>query len=148
MEFGTGEQALLDQLCLQMGFPRNELPYFLSGENPLVLDNFPELGFFRDIVYLFKALLAPTSDSLPELRPWKARDAALTWAYKSDGGFKIKGFGSTLKCAAFIKPEDMVVKKGFLTRLKGVFGSRKPRAPPSGADPSNIAGEPVETEGK
>lgn len=104
MEFEGGERALLDQLCLEMGFPRGEeLPMYLSGENTLVLDNFPELGFFRDIVYLFKALLAPSSESLPELRPWRARDAALGWGYKSEGGFVVRGFGSKLKCAAFAK---------------------------------------------
>jgi len=147
MEFGQGERALLDQLCLQMGFPRDDLASFLSGENPLVLDNFPELGFFRDIVYLFKALLAPSSESLPDLRPWRARDAALGWSYKADGGgFSVRGFGSKLKCAAFVKPEDLVNKGGFLTRLKGVFGLSKPRAPLSGADPSNLVGEKVETE--
>lgn len=150
MEFGQGERALLDQLCLQMGFPRgaqDDLPAYLSGENPLVLDNFPELGFFRDIVYLFKALLAPSSDALPDLRPWRARDAALAWGYKADsGGFSVRGFGGKLKCAAFVKPEDLVNKGGFLTRLKGVFGLSKPRAPLSGADPSNLVGEKVETE--
>lgn len=148
MEFGVGECALLDQLCLQMGFPRDDLPAYLSGENPLVLDNFPELGFFRDIVYLFKALLAPSSESLPELRPWRARDAALSWAYKQadGGGLTVRGFGGKLKCAAFVKPEDLVNKGGFLTRLKGVFGLSKPRAPLSGADPSNLVGEKVETE--
>ena len=83
--------------------------------------------FFRDIVYLFKALLAPSSDSLPDLRPWRARDAALTWAYKNDGGFVVRGFGGKLKCAAFVKPEDLVNKGGFLTRLKGMFGLNKPR---------------------
>lgn len=149
MDFGQGERALLDQLCLQMGFPRDDLPAYLSGENPLVLDNYPELGFFRDIVYLFKALLAPSSDALPDLRPWRARDAALAWAYKADGAggaFSVRGFGGKLKCAAFVKPEELVNKGGFLTRLKGAFGLSKPRAPLSGADPSNLVGEKVETE--
>ena len=148
MDFGVGEKALMDQLCLQMGFPRDDLASYLSGENPVVLDNFPELGFFRDIVYLFKALLAPSSESLPELRPWRARDAALSWAYKLDGGFNVRGFGSRLKCAAFVKPEDLVNKGGFLTRLSGLLGLAKPRAPPSGADPSNLVGEKVDTEGE
>jgi hypothetical protein len=45
-----------------MGFPRDDLPSYLSGENTLILDNFPELGFFRDIVYLFKVgLLSPVA---------------------------------------------------------------------------------------
>lgn len=43
----------------QMGFPRDDLASYLSGATPLVLDNFPELGFFRDIVYLFKVKPKP-----------------------------------------------------------------------------------------
>jgi hypothetical protein len=42
-----------------MGFPRDDLASYLSGATPLVLDNFPELGFFRDIVYLFKVKAKP-----------------------------------------------------------------------------------------
>lgn len=53
---------------VQMGFPRDDLASYLSGENPLVLDNFPELGFFRDIVYLFKVGRAREAISL--ISPW------------------------------------------------------------------------------
>lgn len=37
---------------------------------------------------------------------------------------------------------------GFLTRLTAALGLSKPRAPPSGADPSNLAGERIDTEGE
>ena len=61
MEFGGAEALLLRQLCLHMAFPTEPaatlLPAYLSGESRLMLENFPELGFFRDIVFLFKMLM-------------------------------------------------------------------------------------------
>lgn len=50
-----------------MGFSRNEPWLYLSGDNPELLDVYPELGYLRDIVYLLKAFMAPTSDALPEV---------------------------------------------------------------------------------
>jgi hypothetical protein len=54
----------------------------MSGEIPVLLDNYPELGLFRDIVFTFKLLQVPTGDGLPDLQPWMATDAAFTWKYK------------------------------------------------------------------
>lgn len=58
----------LHQICLQMGFSRNEPHLYISGDNPELLDVYPELGYLRDIVYLLKAFMAPTSDALPEVQ--------------------------------------------------------------------------------
>lgn len=55
------------QICLQMGFRRKDPWLYLSGDNPELLDVYPELGYLRDIVYLLKAFMAPTSDALPEV---------------------------------------------------------------------------------
>lgn len=60
----------------------------------------------------------------------------------------MRGFGGKLKCAAFVKPEEIVSKGGFLTRLTNALGLSKPRAPLSGADPSNLVGERIDTEGE
>lgn len=48
-----------------MGFSRDEPWLYFSGDNPELLDVYPELGYLRDIVYLLKAFMAPTSDALP-----------------------------------------------------------------------------------
>lgn len=55
------------QICLQMGFNRDNPWLYLSGDNPELLDVYPELAYLRDIVYLLKAFMAPTSDALPEV---------------------------------------------------------------------------------
>ena len=67
MELGAADELLLKQLCLHNAFPfeaTNDgssstrpgslLPHYLTGRSRLLLENFPELGFFRDIVFLFK----------------------------------------------------------------------------------------------
>mmetsp|Transcript_14534 Transcript_14534/g.21938 ORF Transcript_14534/g.21938 Transcript_14534/m.21938 type:complete len:1946 (+) Transcript_14534:90-5927(+) len=78
---GSAEHQLLSQLCLQTGFPVLEQPeVYLTGERPELLDCYPELGLFRDIVFTFKALQAPTSDGLPPVRAWRPEDAALFWS--------------------------------------------------------------------
>ncbi|CAM9225977.1 unnamed protein product, partial [Phaeothamnion confervicola] len=152
MQFGPAEAQLIDQLCLQMGFPREEPWLYLSGENPILLDNYPELGSFRDIVYLLKAMMAPTSDALPEVRPWTPQDARLRWKWKgSDEGYHVKGFGgSTLECQAFVnvgEAEDPGAgKSGLFRRFARLLGGRKTRAPPSGANPSNLADKRIDTE--
>lgn len=55
------------QICLQMGFDREEPWLYLCGDKPELLEVYPELGYLRDIVYLLKAFMAPTSDALPEV---------------------------------------------------------------------------------
>ena len=83
MGFGEAEALLLRQLCLHMAFPTEPaaslLPTYLSGESRLMLENFPELGFFRDIVFLFKLTMVPSSDALPDICAYMPLDAALSW---------------------------------------------------------------------
>lgn len=48
---------LLEQICWEIGFPSDNLPLYLSGEKTEILYNYPELGLFRDIVFMFKFLI-------------------------------------------------------------------------------------------
>lgn len=52
----TGDISLLTQVSLQLGFSRQpeNLAKYMSGEDRSLTDLYPELGYFRDIVYLFK----------------------------------------------------------------------------------------------
>jgi hypothetical protein len=72
------------------------------------------------MIFLFKALMAPTSEHLPKLKRWHPSDAKLTWRFKrsqapgqappedllrggGDGGkWVVHGFKQELKCAEFI----------------------------------------------
>ncbi|CAN0273248.1 unnamed protein product, partial [Ectocarpus sp. 12 AP-2014] len=150
MAFSKAEFALIDQICLHMGFSRHEPWLYLSGDNPELLDVYPEIGYLRDIVYLLKAFMAPTSDALPEIKAWTPADARLHWSWKSvDEGYIVKGFGGhTLDCQAFID-DDGKASRGALAAfrkfLKGMNMS-KTRAPPSGANPSNLVEKRIDNE--
>ena len=135
--FGDGEKALLSQVCLQMGFPMEdeELPFYLSGESRELSDNYPEMLVMRDIVFMFKALMTPTSDALPELRRWRPRDAALFWKYKPGEGFHAHAFARKLEVHPW-KEGDAGDKGGAGSgwrsagrRLPGVSVRRGRRAP-------------------
>ena len=47
------------QLCESMGFPYSgqTLPLFLTGQEWLILKNYPEFEFYRDISFYFKYFL-------------------------------------------------------------------------------------------
>ena len=153
--FGRGEERLLSQVCLQMGFPmgREELPFYLSGESREFSDNYPEMSTMRDIVFAFKAFMTPTSDALPELRRWRPRDAGLWWKYKPGEGFQVHAVGRRLEVAPWKEGDSgekglgwrSALGGGFLARLFG-GGDSRPRCPPSGGNPSNLAGARVDTE--
>jgi hypothetical protein len=53
---------------------------YLTGELPEVLQDFPELGHFRDVVMVLKVMMAPTADALPEARAWAPGDAIIQWS--------------------------------------------------------------------
>ena len=73
------EAALIEQICWEIGYPSSKLASYISGEQPEILDDYPELEYYRDIVFTFKFMMTPTSDALPEIRCWLPRDARLTW---------------------------------------------------------------------
>jgi hypothetical protein len=58
MNMSAGDVQLLTQISLQLGFSRQpeNLARYLSGEDRSLTDLYPELGYFRDIVYLFKVM--------------------------------------------------------------------------------------------
>jgi len=100
--------------------------------------------------------MVPTLDELPELKRWTAREAALQWSCKVEKSGGVMGFGNKdhnparwavsgfggkeLRCAVRASREKKKTWFNFFN------GSVKPRAPLSGANPSVLAGEHVETE--
>jgi hypothetical protein len=149
MVAGEGETALIDQICLQSGYPReadgHPLLKYLTGEDPQLLDFIPEMGYFRDLVFMFKLLLAPTSQTLPEIRAWKPNEARLAWRIKGENVFAVAGFGKSLECAYVV---DETTSKG-LSRVFDYFErfkDKRPRVPPSGGDPSQLAAQKIESE--
>ena len=170
MEFGKGERRLMSQLCIQIGFPEGEdgelLPYYLSGEDMTILENYPELGYLRDIVFLFKIMMAPTKETLPGLKRWEPSQARLSWQFRGDSKeneeeetnkkkkkknrFVVGAFNSKdLKCVAYVSGSEedgsvggvkskksMGILRGAMNAITRFFWSRSSRSPPSQADPN------------
>ena len=141
MEMSPALERLFRQMCYEIGFPTENLAGFLTGEMPELLHNYPELGYYRDIVFVFKFLMAPTEDAMPKLRPWFQKEANLTWSYKPKEGYLVNGFGQQMK----ILPMQEEEKKGISGFLNRIF-SKNSRAPLSGADPSALIGEKINNE--
>ena len=65
MALGPADSLLMRQLSLQLGFPRDDasLARSLAGEDPAMIDLFPEIATIRDIAFYLKV----------ERFPWAAR---------------------------------------------------------------------------
>ena len=171
-------KQLLQQLCFDMGFSERDdyLPMYLSGELTEMLDFFPEMEYYRDIIFTFKFMMAPTGEAFPAVKPWVIplsndpkmnninnmttlrtlislilltespeqplqvqKAARLEWKYNhGNAQFTVKAFNKELVCVAPIpeKTEKKSIWGGILA-----FFFKQTRAPPSGADPSELAGD-------
>lgn len=156
---GPGDKRFMDQLCLQLGFKRRQEINYWAGTNSALIDLYPELAVFRDLVFMFKLVMVPTIDQLPELKPWEPEEVALTWKVKIDdkglSSFLVTGFGKTLDCShvhsvhvaeAEARRGQPKVGLGRVVLSMLGLGPRKPRCLPSQANPSILLGEKVETE--
>ena len=152
MDCSDTDKKFIDQMCLQMGFDRNLEIEYLTGEDEVFIDHYPEIAYFRDLIFLFKLVMVPTSDRLPELKQWTPKDAGLKWS-NHDGKYNVIAFGKTLDCSQEqISVEEQQVNqkvpRGAMARLFRYLGfsGKKPRSTPSQANPSILLGERVDTE--
>lgn len=164
LSLGEGDRLFLELLSLRWNFPRHSpssLEFYLSGEKPEFLDFFPELLYLRDIVFTFKSLMTPEASSLPDLRRWSLADASLRWRFDLvKQTYTVTAFQKSLSCELFGKDHKLDYyekssqqqghqlsssssagghSKSIFQRFVHWLGVReKPRAPPSGADPTNL----------
>lgn len=145
---GVGNEIkLFERLCWQVGFPTEDLPSYLTGDNNQteLLDFYPELKCYRDTVFLFKYMMAPNVEAFPEVRPWMQKEARLHWKYDLKAGmYQVMGFGDKpMKCVSKTKDEEE--DEGIWARIVAFF-MKQTRAPASGADPSALCGKRVRSE--
>ena len=87
---------------------------YVTGERREIVLNYPELLYYRDVVFMFKFMMTPTSGqfaflmmldkcmivnewfavaALPEIRSWMQNDADLQWRWDGDRNmFEVKAF--------------------------------------------------------
>jgi hypothetical protein len=126
-------RKLIKQLCWDMGFPQNDATdhLYLSGEQSEMLDFYPEMRFYRDLVFTFKFMMAPSGDAFPAILPWSQTDARLTWQFKPqkkkkgtkkgyvEGAYVVAAFNRELRCVAAISEEE---RQRDEDERRGVFG--------------------------
>jgi hypothetical protein len=147
MQCGIGECELIKQVSLASGFSKDEETHvnYVYGDRPELRRRFPELECFRDICFYWTLLMVPSSEELPDQRQWRSSDAVLRWAVTMKEGSRlvsVHAFGRQLS----VRPSRATESTGLISRLKSVLGTSKPRVSPSGACPSALTSEQVETE--
>jgi hypothetical protein len=175
MQIGN-EELLLRQVCFEMGYPTPgkdgvtedsgcdalQLAYYITGERREITYNHPEIAYFRDIVFMFKYMMAPSADLMPPVRAWLQMDTQLRWGYTAKKGYTVdKAFGGmkSIKCFkkksmkkgkekekenAADKPSDK--PHDSRKTLVQLLFKRPTRAGPSGADPTALVGTGEELE--
>lgn len=73
--------------------------YIYTGESWLLLKNYPEFEYFRDIVFYFKYLLGTNPENFPPVGPYNQKMAELKWQFK-DGQYITVAYKMLLKCPA------------------------------------------------
>lgn len=122
MDCDSALVTLLDQVCLEIGFNRDYpskdfLSYYATGEFPSIIDFYPELEVYRDIIFIFKFMQTPSNEALPEIKYWYPADARLTWTYdREKKRFTVKGFGGKVLKPYAMMPEGAI--KGKSEHLK------------------------------
>ncbi|CAJ1380920.1 unnamed protein product [Effrenium voratum] len=154
----SADRLLVEQLSLSIGLdaPAHSL---LTGERPELIDFFPELGWLRDAVFLWKVLLLPPSDdkaarpsmSLAPLQwKWSARRKSRKSRIfrenseeKNDGFFLVQGFEARATSWWNSRWQGLENLKRW---LKGEDGYRSDFRSVSQANPSLLAGSKVQSE--
>lgn len=154
---------LVSQVCWEIGFPlHSDLGRYVTGERRELLLNYPELLYYRDIVFTFKFMMTPTNKALPPIQTWSQNDADLVWKLRvqsstaeleaaSQDQFEVQAFGQALICSEGLTDEEAKARRekernaGFFARIWGLF-TRESRAGPSGADPTALVGQPIDHE--
>lgn len=77
--FNDADNLFIDQICIQMGYEKGHANAYLTEVEPILLDHYPEISYFRDLIFMLKLVMVPTSDKLPELKAWTPQEARLRW---------------------------------------------------------------------
>eukprot|EP00808_Paulinella_micropora_P020702 g53334.t1 len=135
---------LLNTLSCSLAWPVEEkdFGYLFTGENPLLVASYPEFEYYRDLVFLFKFTMTPTSHALPEFKQWLPMDARLSWRYTHTlgvlGSFVVTAFNdkSLVCCVEQGRAKESILYQG-LSMLRRIFVTER-RVPPSAGNPSAL----------
>jgi len=82
----------LSQICTELAFPQNDIAAYVSGEQHLIIKNYPEFECYRDIAFFFKYFMNTEAEAFPPVGNWTQKDAELNWKLSQNGYF-VSAFG-------------------------------------------------------
>jgi hypothetical protein len=72
--------------CLRAtAFDQGDIHTYISGEQWLVIKNYPEFACYRDIAFYFKYFMNTEDEAFPRPAPWTQKHAELKYATLSSG---------------------------------------------------------------
>jgi hypothetical protein len=87
---------LVEQMRLEIGFPKEDEALYVAGTHSDLLDLYPEFEAYRDIVFLFKYMSCWAPGAEPVVKQWTHKDARLAWKAEH-GRLSVRAFGKELR---------------------------------------------------
>eukprot|EP00435_Cladocopium_sp_Y103_P057195 s56_g19.t1 len=160
-EVGETEQRLVNgcSLLLGLGPVRSRAAQLLSGEDPALVSQLPQLAMMRDVAFISQLL--SRSGSLPFTAPRGCTQQSVVLTWKSQEGstsLTVRGLAqgqntaleSLLPVAAHGSKDKQTGAERVLARMKkgllGLTGAERRGAAASQADPGALIGEKLRTE--
>ena len=56
-QFNAADCKFINQITVQMGYEKDCTNLYLSGSDPILLDHYPELMYFRDLMFMMKLVM-------------------------------------------------------------------------------------------
>ena len=53
-QFNKADNKFINQIAIQMGFEKDVVNLYMSGSDPILIDHYPELCYFRDLLFMMK----------------------------------------------------------------------------------------------
>jgi hypothetical protein len=67
-------------LCLfDIAFDQGDIHTYISGEQWLIIKNYPEFACYRDIAFYFKYFMNTEDEAFPRPAPWTQKHAELKY---------------------------------------------------------------------
>jgi hypothetical protein len=86
----------------------------VSGEQHLIIKNYPEFKCYRDISYYFKYFMNTEVEAFPPVAEWTQKEAQLTWKL-GEAGYEVKTKNKKQKTKKKKKKKKKIYDKKIVT---------------------------------
>lgn len=80
--------ALYSKLTTNVAFDQNQIAAYVSGEQHLIIKNYPEFKCYRDVSYYFKYFMNTETEAFPPIAEWTQKEAQTMWKL-GEAGYEV-----------------------------------------------------------